>query len=188
MLRQTAPEWWSTANSHVSLVKQECLPALCRTCLSNNNWYHCNSIVVFTTNWKFWCCFIHCLFDVSEYQWLIYTHTFPFIPKCVLCFHWLYVLFMNTWLVIMSVSLRTQTGLHCLIIQALTQQVWFLNIQYTSFISVWSNLEHGLAILTESFSPLKSVLHNLSWSPNQKSTSIDTQYNSLTSVALHNII
>ena len=28
--------------------------------------------------------------------------------------------------------------------------------------SVHSNLEHGLAILTESFSPLKSVLHNLS--------------------------
>ena len=37
------------------------------------------------------------------------------------------------------------------------------------FTSVHSNLEYGLAILTESFSPLRSVLHNLScWSPNQK--------------------
>ena len=29
------------------------------------------------------------------------------------------------------------------------------------FTSVHSNLEHELAILTESFSPLRSVLHNL---------------------------
>ena len=37
------------------------------------------------------------------------------------------------------------------------------------FASVHSNLEHGLAILTERFSPLRSVLHNLScWSPKQK--------------------
>ena len=37
------------------------------------------------------------------------------------------------------------------------------------FTSVHSNLEHGLAILTESVSPLRSVLHNLScWSPKQK--------------------
>ena len=42
--------------------------------------YYCNSIVVFTTNWKFWCCCIHCLFSVNECQWLVYTHTFPFIP------------------------------------------------------------------------------------------------------------
>ena len=36
------------------------------------------------------------------------------------------------------------------------------NIQYTSHTSVHSNLEHELAILTESFSPHKSALHNLS--------------------------
>ena len=37
------------------------------------------------------------------------------------------------------------------------------------FTSIHSNLEHGLAILTESFSPLRSVLHNLSClSPKQK--------------------
>ena len=37
------------------------------------------------------------------------------------------------------------------------------------FTSVHSNLERGLVILTESFSPLRSVLHNLScWSPKQK--------------------
>ena len=139
-----------------------------------------------TTNWKFWCCCIHGLFGVNEYQRLVYTHTFPFIPKYVLCFHWLYALFMNTRLVTMSVSLCTQTVLHCLIIQVLNTWVWFLNASLTS---VHSNLECGLAILTESFSPLRSVLHNLScWSPKQKSTSIDTQYYSMTSVALHNII
>ena len=104
-------------------------------------------------------------------------------------FHWLNAQVMNTRLVIMSASLCTQTGLHCLIIQVLNTRVWFLNIQYTSLTSVHSNLEHGLAILTESFSPLKSELHNHPcWSPHQKSTSIDTQYNSMTSVALHNII
>ena len=32
-----------------------------------------------------------------------------------------------------------------------------------SLTSVHHNLEHGLAILTESFSPLRSVLHNLSY-------------------------
>ena len=41
-------------------------------------------------------------------------------------------------LVTLSASLRTQTGLHCLTIQV-------LNIKSTS---VHSNLEHGLAILT----------------------------------------
>ena len=42
-----------------------------------------------------------------------------------------------------------------------------LDIFYTSLTSVLSNLEHGLAILTESFSP--SELHKLPcWSPKQK--------------------
>ena len=61
----------------------------------------------------------------------------------------------------MSVSLCNKTGLHCLIIQVLNTRVWFLNIWYTSLTSVHSNLEHELAILTESFSPLQSELHNL---------------------------
>ena len=141
-----------------------------------------------------------CLFGVNECQWLVYTHTFPFIPtwyyfripmipKYVLCSHWLYAQFMNTRLVMMSVSLCTQTELHCHIIQVLNTRVWFLNIWYTSLTPVHSNLEHQFTILTESFSPLKSALHNLScWSPNQKSTSIDTQYNFLTSVVLHSVI
>ena len=157
--------------------------------------YSCNSIVVFTTYWKFWCCCIHCLFGADECQWLVFTHTFLIIPTGhyfqihISHFCWLDGQFMNTRLVTMSASLCTQTGLHCLIIQVLHIRVWFLNIWYTSPTSVHSNLEHRLAILTESFSPLISVLHNLScWSPNQKSTSIDTQYNSLTSVTLHNII
>ena len=62
-------------------------------------------------------------------------------------------------LVTMSVSLCTQTVLRCLIIQVLNTRVNFPNVSLTS---VHSNLEHGLAILTESFSPLRSVLHNLS--------------------------
>ena len=110
------------------------------------------TIIVFTTNWKSQCFCIRCLFSVNEYQRLVYTHAFPFIPnwyylmipKYVLCFHWLYAQFMNTRLVMMSVSLRTQTGLHCLITQVLNTRVWFQNIRYTS---VHSNLEHGLAIL-----------------------------------------
>ena len=46
-------------------------------------WHYCNSIVVFTTYWKFWCCNIHCLFGVNECQWFVYTHTFPFIPNMI---------------------------------------------------------------------------------------------------------
>ena len=84
-------------------------------------------------------------------------------------FCWLNAPFMNTTLVMMSVHLCTQTGLHCLIIQVLNTRVWFLNIRYTSLNFVHSNLEHVLAILTESFSPLKSELDNLPcWSPKQK--------------------
>ena len=52
--------------------------------------YYCSSIVVFTTNWKFWCCCIHCLFGVNECQWLVCTHTFPFIPN------WCYLIISNT--------------------------------------------------------------------------------------------
>ena len=62
-------------------------------------------------------------------------------------------------LVTMSVSLRTQSVLRCLVIQVLNIRVNFLNVSLTS---VHINLEPGLAILTESFSPLRSVLHNLS--------------------------
>ena len=101
-----------------------CLTDSPRWLLSNRAgiiWSLCkyNSIVAFTTNWNFWCCCIYCLFSANECQRLVYTHTYPFIPKYVLYFHWLYALFMNTRLVMMSVSLRTQTGLHCLIIQVL---------------------------------------------------------------------
>ena len=54
----------------------------------------------------------------------------------------------------MSVSLHTQTGLHCLIIQVLNTRVCFINIWYTLLTSVHYNLEHGLGIVTESLSPL----------------------------------
>ena len=56
--------------------------------------------------------------------------------------------------VTMSVSLGTQTGLHCLTIQVLNTRVCFMDIWCTSLTSVHYNLEHGLAIVTESFSPL----------------------------------
>ena len=54
----------------------------------------------------------------------------------------------------MSVSLHTQTGLHCLTIQVLNTRVCFIDIWYTSLTSVHYNLEHGLVNVTESFSPL----------------------------------
>ena len=46
-----------------------------------------------------------------------------------------------------SVSLHTQTGLHCATIQV-------LNTRDTSLTLVHYNLEHRLAIIAESFSPL----------------------------------
>ena len=67
-------------------------------------------------------------------------------------------IFLSQRLVTTSVSLRTQTGLHCLILQVPNTKSLlpkcFLN-------SVRNNLEHGLVTLTENFSPLKSELHNL---------------------------
>ena len=142
---------------------------------------------------------LHSLFIWCSWMSMTGLHSYVPIYSNLILFHyfkihvshfwWLDVQVMNTRLVMMSTSLHTQTGLHCPIIQVLNTRVWFLNIWYTSLTSVHSNLEQGLVILTESFSPLRSVLHNLScWSPKQKSTSIDTQYNSMTSVALHNII
>ena len=53
----------------------------------------------------------------------------------------------------MSVSLYTQTGLHYLAIKVQIQ-VCFIDISCTSLTSVHYNLEHGLAIVTESFGPL----------------------------------
>ena len=40
----------------------------------------------------FWCCCIHCLFGVNEYQQFVYTHTFPFILT------WCYLIVSNTWI------------------------------------------------------------------------------------------
>ena len=57
-------------------------------------------------------------------------------------------------LVIMSMSLHIQTGLHGLTNQVLNTRVCFLDIWCTSFTSIHYNLEHGLVTVTESFSPL----------------------------------
>ena len=66
-------------------------------------------------------------------------------------------------LVSMSVSLHTQTVLCCLIIQVLNIKSLLPKcLTQSLFTSVVNNLECGLAILTESFSLLGSVLHNLS--------------------------
>ena len=80
------------------------------------------------------------------------------------------IIFPSQRLVTMSASLRTQTGLHCLILQVLNIKSLFPNCLNTIlFTSVVTNLEHGLVTLTESFSPLESELHNLPcWSPKQK--------------------
>ena len=62
-------------------------------------------------------------------------------------------------LVTMSASLRTQTVSHCLILQVLNIKSLLPKILDTiPFTSVHSNLEHRLAILTESFSPLRFCL------------------------------
>ena len=66
-------------------------------------------------------------------------------------------MYICTWsqrLVMMSASLHTQTGLHCLTIQVLNTRVCFIDIWYTSLTSVHYNLEHGLVIVTGNFSPL----------------------------------
>ena len=117
---------------------------------------YCNvTVVVFTTYWKFQCCCIHCLFGVNECQWLVYTHTFPFIPT------WYYLMIPNTCI--------TFPLTHCIIFEykngndvsefmhpnwitlsyylSAKHRVWSLNIQYTSLTSVHSNLEHMLAML-----------------------------------------
>ena len=57
-------------------------------------------------------------------------------------------------LVTVSASLHTQTGLQCLTIQVLNTKVCFIDIWCTSLTSVYYNLEHMLAIVTESFSPV----------------------------------
>ena len=57
-------------------------------------------------------------------------------------------------LVIKSVSLHTQTGVFNLSIQVLNTRVHFIDIWYDSLTSVHYNLEYGLVITTESFSPL----------------------------------
>ena len=54
----------------------------------------------------------------------------------------------------MSASLHTQTVLPNLTSQISNTQVWFLELWYTSFTSVHYNLEYGLVIVTESFSPV----------------------------------
>ena len=52
-------------------------------------------------------------------------------------------------LVTMSASLHTQTGLQCLTIQVLNTKVCFIDILCTSLTSVYYNLEHMLAIVTD---------------------------------------
>ena len=87
------------------------------------------------------------------------THFFHFFQINLLIPNMYYILLTQSnlqskGLVTMSVSLHTQTALHCLTIQVLNTRVWFLAIWCTSLISIHYNLEHGLVIITENFSPL----------------------------------
>ena len=85
-----SPHHWITHESLIQLPHCHCITTSLHHHITaspfhlNMVWFsppcYCNSIVAFTTNWKFWCCCIHCLFGVNECQWLVYTHTFPFIP------------------------------------------------------------------------------------------------------------
>ena len=110
------------------------------------------------------------IFRLIRIQRLVYPLTLSFIPNMILfkrfphksitLNHSLSDLIISSQrLVTMSVSLCTQTRQPNLSVQVLNIRVNFLNVSLTS---VHSNLEHGLAILTESFSPLRSVLQNLS--------------------------
>ena len=94
-------------------------------------------------------------FVVTESTQWFYTYTLLFISywfhTCI-AFPWLLVQITEQRVVMMSASLCTQTGLHNLTIQVLNIRVWFLDIWYTSLTSVHYNLEHRLAIVTESFS------------------------------------
>ena len=54
----------------------------------------------------------------------------------------------------MLASLCTQTGLHNHTIQVLNIRVYFIDIWDTSQTSLHYDLEFGLAIVTESFSPI----------------------------------
>ena len=98
---------------------------------------------------------------INKCQWLVYTHT-SIYSNLILFNDSKYIShsidplsklqckrLVTTW-----VSLHTQTRLHCLNIQVLNTRVCFIDIWYTPLTSVHYNLEHGLATLTESFSPL----------------------------------
>ena len=91
---------------------------------------------------------------------IICTLTLPFIPNIIKWFQ-IQVSYRITLLsnivipsqrlVTMSVSLRTPTVLHCLIIQVLNIKSLLpkYSMHFSVITSVHSNLEHGLAILTE---------------------------------------
>ena len=107
---------------------------------------------------------------INNCQPLVYTFTLSFIPD------WCYVVSPNTYITFPltqctiheyktgnDVSKFTHSNWITLsYYSSPNTRAWFLNIWYTSLTSVHSNLEHRLAILTESFSPLRSVLHDLS--------------------------
>ena len=105
----------------------------------------CRLLPYFTCQHKLWV------------QWFTLWYTLYFLrSKHIIC-TWLQVLITEPRLVTMSTSLCTQTGLHNLTIQVLNTRVWYLDIWYTSLTSVHYILEHGLPIVTESFSTLNLI-------------------------------
>ena len=131
------------------------------------------TVLVFTTYRKSQYCWssifpgTSVLMDVDKLFPLAHFHLLQI--DIIYCFqtwitsHWLFVQLQiqSKRLVTMSVSLCTQTGLHHLTVQVLNTRICFLDIWYSSLTSVHYNLEHGIAIITESFSPLNLDLHNL---------------------------
>ena len=101
------------------------------------------------------------LLVINEGPHHVYTHT-PIYSNLVLFTDAKYELhsidslykLQSKRLVTTSVSLQTQTELLYLTSQILNTRVWFLDIWYSPFTSIQQNLEHGLATITKSFSPL----------------------------------
>ena len=88
----------------------------------------------------------------------MFTHTLPFIPINI-------IFWFQTWITCQSdylthVQITEQTLVTILVslctktIQVLNTRVFFIDTWCSSLTSVHYNLEHGLAILTENFSPL----------------------------------
>ena len=148
----SSPEYLTVYEIYISVTKIRLTVLICRVCCS---WCHSNLQV----NKSPMTCLPSHTFIYSKYDMVKrFPHTFITLNNSLSN-----LMIPSQRLVTMSVSLCTQTVSHCLILQVLNIKSLLPKCLIQSLLtSVISNLEHGLAILTESFSPLRSVLHNLS--------------------------